>query len=270
MNFVGKMARRLTAQRFMALVLCGFLAASLSACATRPANSQAAMASTEIKDPIEPVNRAVFKFNDVLDIVLIEPAAKVYKAVLPGFVRDGVRNFVRNLDSPIVVANELLQGNFGGAGVSTARFVINTTAGIGGLVDVASAQGLTYRDADFGQTMGKWGVGNGCYLVLPVIGPSSLRDGAGLAADTYASPVRIISRNTDNDWFYYSTTVAGAIDTRSRLIKAVDDLRKNSLDYYAAVRSAYSQKRRAMIEGDGTGAGNGAADMADIPDYDAQ
>lgn len=223
------------------------------------------MSATEINDPIEPVNRAVFKFNDVLDMVLIEPAAKVYKAVLPDFVRDGLRNFVRNLDSPVIAANQLLQGKVGAAGKTTARFAINTTAGVAGLVDVASAQGLNFEDADFGQTMGVWGVGQGCYLVLPVVGPSSARDGLGMLADSYASPVRIISHNTDNDWFYYSDVAIGALDTRSRLINAVDDLRKNSLDYYAAVRSAYAQKRAAAVNGE-TSAPLGGANAA-IPDY---
>jgi phospholipid-binding lipoprotein MlaA len=261
MDFVGKM------RGFLTIGLLGLVLAGTSACATRPASPDAAMQSAEISDPIEPVNRAVFKFNDVLDIAIIEPVAKVYKAVLPDFLRTGLRNFVRNLDSPVIVANELLQGDIGGAGVSTARFLINTTAGIGGLVDVASAQGLTYRDADFGQTLGVWGLGNGCYIVLPVIGPSSIRDGVGLAVDSYANPVRIISHNTDNDWFYYTVTGIEAIDSRSRLITAVDDLRKNSLDYYAAVRSAYAQKRKAMI----TGTRPQAADeMTAIPDYGDQ
>ncbi|MBI3441399.1 MAG: VacJ family lipoprotein [Proteobacteria bacterium] len=204
-------------------------------------------------DPIEPVNRFIFGFNDILDKILIEPLAKGYNAVLPGFVRDSVQSFMRNLQSPLLVANNLLQGKVGDAGVATARFLINSTVGIIGLVDVAQAQGLTYKDEDFGQTLATWGIGDGFYLVLPILGPSSLRDTAGLAVDAYADPVRIVADNTDNNWIYYTREGLEGIDTRSRLIKAVDDLRRNSLDYYAAVRSAYAQKRAALIRDDKPG-----------------
>lgn len=207
----------------------------------------------EISDPIEPVNRFIFGFNDILDKVLIEPLAKGYNAVLPGFARDSVQSFMRNLQSPLIVANNILQGNIGDAGIATARFVMNSTIGVVGLVDVAETQGLYYEDEDFGQTLASWGVGDGFYLVLPILGPSSLRDAAGLAVDTYADPVRIVADNTENDWIYYTRGAVKGLDTRSRLIKAVDDLRRNSLDYYAAVRSAHSQKRAALIRDDKSG-----------------
>lgn len=210
--------------------------------------------SQEMSDPIEPVNRFIFGFNDILDKILIEPVAKGYNAVLPGFVRDSIQSFLRNLQSPLITANNLLQGEVGDAGVATARFLINSTIGIAGLVDVAEAQGLKYEDEDFGQTLAKWGVGDGFYLVLPVLGPSSLRDTAGLAVDSYADPVRIYAENTDREWIYYTRGIVKGIDTRSRLIKVVDDLRANSLDYYAAVRSAYGQKRAALIRDDKSGA----------------
>jgi len=203
--------------------------------------------SHEIADPIEPINRFVFGFNDILDKILIEPVAKGYNAVLPGFVRDSVQSFMRNLNSPLIVANNLLQGKVGDAGIAAARFALNTTVGVAGLADVAQAQGLSYKEADFGQTLAVWGVGDGFYLVLPVLGPSSLRDAVGLAVDSYADPVRIVADNTNNDWIYYTLGAIEGIDTRSRLIKVVDDLRRNSLDYYAAVRSAHSQKRDKLI-----------------------
>lgn len=209
--------------------------------------------SQEMSDPIESVNRFIFGFNDILDKILIEPIAKGYNAVLPGFIRDSVQSFMRNLQSPLIVANNLLQGEVGDAGVATARFFINSTVGVVGLVDVAQTQGLLYEDEDFGQTLAKWGVGEGFYLVLPVLGPSSLRDTAGLAVDSYADPVRIVANNTDNNWIYYTRSIVKGIDTRSRLIKVVDDLRVNSLDYYATVRSAYSQKRAALIRDDKSG-----------------
>jgi phospholipid-binding lipoprotein MlaA len=232
--------------------LCLSLTLGISACA-KSQNPDVASKSQEIADPIEPVNRFIFGFNDILDRALIEPIAKGYKALLPGFARDGIQNFMHNLKSPLIIANNLLQGQVGDAGVATARFVINSTIGVVGLVDVAQAQGLPYKDEDFGQTLAVWGAGDGFYLVLPVLGPSSLRDATGLAVDSYADPVRIIAENTGNDWIYYTREIVEGIDTRSRLIKAVDDLRNNNLDYYAAVKSAYTQKRQSLIRNDKPG-----------------
>jgi phospholipid-binding lipoprotein MlaA len=233
-------------------VLCLTLVLGLNACA-KPQKPGVTYNAREISDPIEPVNRFIFGFNDILDRILIEPIAKGYKALLPSFARDAVQSFMHNLQSPLIIANNLLQGNVGDAGIATARFVINSTIGIGGLVDVAKAQGLSYENEDFGQTLAVWGLGNGFYLVLPVFGPSSLRDAVGLAADSYADPVRIVAENTDNDWIYYTRAAIDGIDTRARLIKVVDDLRRNSLDYYAAVRSAYGQKRVSLIRDDRSG-----------------
>jgi len=201
----------------------------------------------EMADPIEPVNRFVFGFNDILDHVLIEPLAKGYNALLPTVVRNSVQNFMRNLRSPLVIANNILQGKIGDAGVATARFALNSTLGIAGLVDVAQAQGLAYKDEDFGQTLATWGIGDGFYLVLPILGPSSIRDAVGTVADTYADPVRIVADNTDHMWIYYTREAIEGLDDRSRLIKAVDDMRRNSIDYYAAARSAYAQKRKSLI-----------------------
>lgn len=251
------------------LALCATLTLGTAGCA-KSVDPQAGY-KTGINDPIEPINRGIFAFNNVLDIAIIEPVAKFYNFVFPGFVRDGVQNFMRNLESPIILANQLLQGDIKGAGVATARFVINTTAGIGGLVDVASAQGLPYEPEDFGQTLAVWGVGDGFYLVLPILGPSSLRDGVGTFADSYADPVRLWADNTDREWIYYTRVAIDGIDTRSRLIKAVDDLRRNSLDYYAAVRSAYVQKRQTLIHDNGGWGGKTApagGTSAAIPEYD--
>jgi len=221
---------------------------SVAACSYAQAKPDAAAKPhREMADPIEPVNRFIFGFNDILDHLLFEPLAKGYNAVLPSFVRDGVQNFMRNLQSPLIVANNLLQGKVGDAGVATARFLINSTVGIAGVMDVAKSQGLEYRQEDFGQTLAQWGAGDGFYLVLPIFGPSSLRDATGLAVDTYADPVRLYADNTDNMWIYYTREALEAVDTRSRLIKAVDDMRRSNLDYYAAVRSAYQQKRETLI-----------------------
>ena len=251
--------------KLMTAALCCFLIFGTASCAST-ANQDGA----GISDPIEPFNRGVFAFNNALDVVLIEPIAKVYNALLPSFFRDGVQNFMRNLRSPLIVGNEILQGDFKNAGVATARFIINTTAGIGGMIDVASAQGLPYEPEDFGQTLAVWGFGDGFYLVLPIVGPSSLRDTTGLVVDSFADPVRIVAHNTDNDWIYYTRVAVEGLDTRARLVKAVEDLRRNSLDYYAAVRSAYAQKRHALIrdESNSQNKKNPGADYsANIPHY---
>lgn len=256
------MNKAFPSKTLLAALMCAVMLTGMTGCA-KSQNPEVSYKSTEINDPIEPVNRGIFAFNNFLDILLIEPVAKVYNAVLPGFVRDSVQNFMHNLRSPLIVANNLLQGDIGDAGVATARFIINTTAGIGGLLDVAAHQGLAYEPEDFGQTLGVWGMGHGFYLVLPVFGPSSLRDGTGMVADALADPVRIIAHNTDNEWIYYTRGIVEGLDTRARLVKAVEDLRKNSLDYYAAVRSAYAQKRASLVVDENP-------DAPSVPDYDEQ
>jgi phospholipid-binding lipoprotein MlaA len=240
-------------------VLCG----GMTACA-KSQDPKVALKTTEISDPIEPVNRAVFAFNNFLDMILIEPVAKIYNAVFPGFVRDGVQNFMHNLRSPLIIANNVLQGDIGDAGVATARFIINTTAGVAGLVDVAATQGMAYEEEDFGQTLAVWGLGNGFYIMLPVLGPTSLRDGTGRIVDALADPVRIVAHSSENDWIYYTRNAVEGLDNRARLVKALADLRKNSLDYYAAIRSAYAQKRASLVRDETPDA------LQDIPDYDEQ
>lgn len=263
----SNMPRKNLALRIMILALCGALTLGVSACAkpSGPGSAGGGLETSEaraaISDPIEPVNRAIFGFNNFLDMIVIEPAAKIYNTVFPNFVRDGIQNFMRNLRSPLIIANDILQGNVGNAGVATARFIINTTAGIAGIVDVASMQGLAYTPEDFGQTLGVWGFGEGFYIVLPILGPSNLRDTAGMTADAYADPLRIWSFKTGRDWLYYTRNAVEGFDNRARMVRAIDDLRRNSLDYYAAVRSAYTQKRRAQVKNEGEGA-------PQIPDYD--
>ncbi len=229
----------------ISVVLCLFLVLGTTACA-KSQKPNVAYKTQEISDPIEPINRFVFGFNDALDKVLITPIARGYNAVLPSFIRNSIQNFMHNLKSPLIIANNLLQGDLENAGNATARFIVNSTVGIAGLVDVAKTHGLPYKGDDFGQTLATWGVGDGFYLVLPILGPSSLRDTVGIATDSIADPVRIVTLNTDYEWLYYARNGIEGLDNRSRMIKAVDDLRRNSLDYYAAVRSTYSQKRAAL------------------------
>lgn len=244
--------------------LCVLMSVSLGACAS--SQNPNAGYKAEIADPIEPVNRAIFAFNTVFDRFLFEPVAKIYDAVFPGFVKDSVQSFMRNLRTPWIVVNNLLQGDLNDAGTATARFVINSTVGIAGLIDVASKQGFAYEDEDFGQTLGVWGIGQGMYIMLPIFGPSSLRDGPAKVADIMTDPVFIWTNNTHNDWVYYTRGAVEAIDNRARAIKAIDDLRRNSLDYYAAVRSAYAQRRAALIRDEAKQEGDTVA----LPSYDEE
>ena len=251
---------------FFAFALAIIMAVSVTGCAS--SQNPNAGYKAEINDPIEPVNRAIFAVNNVFDRFLFEPVAKIYDAVFPGFVKDSIQSFMRNLRSPIIVANNLLQGDFGDAGVATARFLINSTVGVAGLVDVAATLGLMYEDEDFGQTLAVWGLGDGMYVVLPLLGPSSLRDAGGKVADLAVDPLFIWQNNTHNEWVYITRGAVEAIDNRARAIKAIEDLRKNSLDYYAAVRSAYSQRRAALIRDEASQ--NGYAGAMAMPNYDEE
>ncbi|MGQ9369831.1 MlaA family lipoprotein [Azospirillum sp. ST 5-10] len=216
-------------------------------CASTPPDGATGDAYYEANDPLEPFNRAVFGVNEAADILVIRPAAEVYHTLTPDPLQDAVQSFILNLLSPLVIANELLQGDFEGAQLATGRFLTNTVLGAGGLADVASTAGMPYEPEDFGQTLAVWGLGEGPYLVLPLIGPSNVRDATGYAVDTVADPVRIWAYGTDQKDLLYARAGAGAIDRRSRVLSEVDDLRRNSLDYYATVRSLYRQQRAAQI-----------------------
>jgi len=214
----------------------------------------------DITDPIEGVNRGIFKFNDVVDTAIIKPVAEGYRAGVPKPARVGVRNVLRNLKSPTLVANDLLQGNLSSACDGVTRFFANTLFGLGGAIDVAGSEGLKYKEEDFGQTLGVWGVGTGPYLVLPLFGPSSARDTTGLAVDMYSDPVRLWLSNTDRDGISIARTVVSAIDKREELLDVLADLKKNSIDYYASVKSSYVQRRQNLVTNNGQ---NG--DLADMP-----
>jgi phospholipid-binding lipoprotein MlaA len=192
----------------------------------------------------------------------LEPVAKGYRKATPEAGRIVVRNFLRNLNSPTIIGNELLQGDLKGAGNATARVVINTLAGFGGILDLAEQGGIEYQPEDFGQTLAKWGVGDGMYIMIPLLGPSSLRDASGQLVDSYADPLRMYLFNIDEEHLHYTRVAASVVSKREELIEVIDDLRRNSFDYYAAVRSAYYQHRQALIN-DQSG-----ATSPEIPEYD--
>jgi len=197
------------------------------------------------RDPIEPVNRAVYKFNDALDTVLLKPVAQVYETVLPQFVRTGITNFFENLYDVRNALNDLLQGKIVNAATDVGRIGINTTVGILGFVDVATEVGLEHHKEDFGQTLGWWGLPDGAYLQLPFFGPSNVRDAVGLYVDVKTDPIWYIWRDhipTRNSlWALY------IVNTRANLLDSTKILQEAALDEYEFQRDAYLQRRRNLV-----------------------
>ena len=205
------------------------------------------------KDCFEPINRASFALNQGLDKVIFKPVAKGYRN-LPSPVRTGTSNVLDNLSSLITIPNNVLQGDFKTAGINTVRLVVNTTVGILGIVDAADKMGFPeYVKEDYGQTFGKWGMGPGCYLVLPVLGPSTIRDTAGSFANVMGGdPYYNLSVNGNNEYLdgklYAATKTISAIDFRAKNIETLDNLERNSVDFYASVKSVYLQDRENKIK----------------------
>lgn len=226
---------------------------ALSACAHRPTHSPS--------DPLEKVNRSIFAFNNVADAYVLEPVARGYVKVVPRPVRLGIGNFLSNLSYPVVIANDLLQLKFGRAAKDTGRFLMNSTLGIGGLFDPASAAGLTETDEDFGQTLGHWGVGDGWFLMLPLLGPSSNRDLVGLAADSYAQPINHVDFEHDDE-VSIGLLVLGALDTRAALL-GTEQLLREQFDPYVFLRTAYLDRRRNLVHD-----GNAPVEEVEYEEFD--
>lgn len=214
----------------------------LASCATQEREDTVGPA---IFDPIEPANRLIFAMNDAVDTVVLQPGAFVYRQMVPSPVRDMVQNFLRWLQSPVILANDLMQGDVSQAGVTTKRFFVNGV--FVGLLDMAHGMGLDYRDEDFGQTLGVHGVDGGAYIVLPLLGPSNVRDTVGKVVDMFLDPIGYIGASEPREAFQISRRVVGAIDFRERNYEAINDLKRTSVDYYARVRSIYLQQRDAAI-----------------------
>ena len=219
----------------------------LTGCASNNDETPTYANGQKISDPFEGYNRAGFKFNDALDQAVLEPTARGYKYVMPDFAETGVRSAVRNLRSPLDFGNQVLQADFDGALGTLSRAMINTTFGVLGFVDLAADAGIPYEREDFGQTLAVWGVGHGPYIVAPLIGPASLRDHLANFGEALVDPVRLYLFNTDEETTYYIITTTALLDRRVQLLDILADLRKNSIDYYASVRSLYYQNRQAMV-----------------------
>ena len=206
-----------------------------------------------VKDCFETVNRSIFAFNQGLDKIFFKPIAKGYR-YLPKPIRSGTGNALSNLSNVVTIPNNILQGQIKDAGINTLRFTLNSTLGIAGIFDVASYYGLNKLDKeDYGQTLGTWGVKEGCYFVLPVLGPTTVRDSLGSMVNFsggdawYNVTISNDTRYFENSDYYYSRLTSG-IDFRAKNIEAFNSLEKNSLDLYASVRSLYLQDRNRKIK----------------------
>ena len=206
-----------------------------------------------VKDCFEGLNRATFSMNQGLDKAIFKPIAKTYRT-LPSEIRVGANNVLENLSSLVTIPNNILQGEFKTAGVNTGRFIINTTAGILGIINVAEKIGFSeYRKEDYGQTLGVWGVGAGCYLVLPILGPSTVRDTTGsfvnvLGGDPYYNASVSGNNNYLKNSDYLITKFLTGVDFRAKNLETLDNLETNSIDFYASVRSLYLQDRKQKIK----------------------
>jgi len=231
--------------RVAAMALC--IAMLLSGCAQRNAEPAVSAALDQPDDPLEPVNRQIFDFNQFVDRILLKPLAQGYVAVVPDEGRDALRRVLDNMKEPTTFFNNALQGEFESAGVTVGRFAINTTVGLVGIVDVATKVGLKRQPADFGQTLYVWGFPQGPYLILPILGPSNPRDAIGMGIDSYADPLSLMARIRGFEELSIGRFVANGIDERARALDILDDLQKNSLDFYAQLRSLSQQHRNADL-----------------------
>jgi phospholipid-binding lipoprotein MlaA len=226
------------------------LLASLSGCATPPdpSDPDAVADYNAANDPLEPTNRVIYEVNDGIDVVILRPLALLYRNAVPQPARQGVRNVLDNLASPVVLANDMMQGKPKRAGDTFMRLVINSTVGVAGLFDVATGLGYPRHDADFGMTLAVWGAGEGPYLFLPLFGPSNPRDAVGRGTDIAMDPFTWIGQGSTVSALGYSRTGLNAVDTRSRYLDDIDRMKAQALDPYATLRSLYRQNRRSTIE----------------------
>jgi len=238
-------------KKILITFLISFLLASSVSADTDGENSLSKK-SKPTKDCFESLNRATFSLNQGLDKHIFKPVAKSYRS-LPSPLRNGTSNALVNLSSLITIPNNILQGEFKTAGINAGRFAVNTTVGILGIFDVAEKMGFSeYEKEDYGQTLGKWGVGPGCYVVLPVLGPSTIRDTAGsfmniLGGDPYYNASTHGNNEYLTDKVYMTTKIISGVDFRAKNIDSIDNLEKNSMDFYASVKSLYLQDRQQKI-----------------------
>ena len=239
-------------KKFLITSLISLLLSSAAIADTDGENSLSKRNSGKVKDCFEGFNRATFSLNQNLDAVIFKPIAKGYRS-LPSPIRGGTSNVLNNLSSLVTIPNNVLQGEFKTAGVNTGRFVVNTTVGILGIFNVAEKIGFSeYVKEDYGQTLGVMGFSEGCYLVLPVLGPSTVRDTVGsflniMGGDPYYNASTHGNNEYLTDSVYMTTKIISGVDFRAKNLDSIDNLEKNSLDFYASVRSLYLQDRQQKI-----------------------
>ena len=239
-------------KKFIIISLVTFLFTSSAMSATDGENNLSKKPPSQVNDCFEGLNRATFSLNQGLDKAIFKPVAKGYRK-LPSPVRTGTSNVLVNISSLLTIPNNVLQGDFKKAGINTGRFVVNTTVGILGIFDVASKMDFPeYEKEDYGQTFGVWGIGEGCYVVLPVLGPSTVRDTFGsfvnlLGGDPYYNVSTHGNNEYLSDSLYMKTKIITGVDFRAKNLESIDNLEKNSMDFYASVRSLYLQDRQQKI-----------------------
>jgi phospholipid-binding lipoprotein MlaA len=245
-------AYRTTALGTLRLLLGCAAVLALAACAARPpASDPDALAEyKQTNDPLEPTNRVFYAINNGLDVVILKPAAEAYRYVVPAPVRNGVHNVLGNLGTPVQLVNDMLEGKPRRAGDTAMRFVINSSVGVLGIFDVATGLGYKNHDADFGLTLASWGVPEGPFLFLPVLGPTDPRDAAGYGVDIALDPFTWVGSPHDEGLkvFNWTRYALSAVDARERALGAIDQIKKTALDPYATFRSLYRQHRHSQVE----------------------
>ncbi|HEX9569984.1 MAG TPA: VacJ family lipoprotein [Rhodospirillales bacterium] len=239
--------RRILPSRAIVFVAALLILTGGCATAPNPADREAVAEFAALNDPAEPTNRAVFAINRGIDAVILKPVATFYRDYIPKFFQDRMNDVLDNLRSPVIFVNDLLQGEIDRAIATLARFVVNSTFGLAGLNDLATAIGMEGHDEDFGQTLAVWGVPEGPYVMLPLFGPSNPRDTVGLVVDFLVDPFNVWAGNTNRDYAILSRTGARGVDQRAVHMEALDDIERTSLDYYASIRSLYRQRRAEEI-----------------------
>jgi phospholipid-binding lipoprotein MlaA len=222
-------------------------------------SQQDALAEDDANDPLEGMNRSIFHASMMTDHYFFRPIALGYRHAVPSPVRNSIRHFLNNLDSPPIFANEIFQGEFKEAGITVLRFGVNSTIGVGGLFEVAEGWGMPRHTEDFGQTLGTYGIGEGPYLFLPLIGPAPPRDLTGRVVDNFLDPLTYVHMGS-KDYLRYVRVGLDAVDLRERNIETLDDIERTSVDYYASIRSLYRQTRNNEIS-------NGKTNVEDLPNF---
>jgi len=239
----------LLARVWRVVLFAGLLAVILTGCATPPSpdDKDAVAEFNQTNDPLEPTNRVFYDVNNGLDTVLLKPAAQAYRFVVPGGIRTGIHNVLSNLGTTVQLSNDVMQGKPRRAGDTTMRFLINSTFGIVGIFDVAKEWGYPNHDTDFGLTLANWGVSDGPFLFLPVLGPSSPCDLAGFGVDMAQDPFTWVGHTTAVQAMNWTKFGLSALDSRERYLDPLDQIKKTALDPYATFRSLYRQHREGQL-----------------------